>query len=200
MRVLIRRVLPTVVIAVMTAGCAGQGPRLLLDEDPDTGDTASIGVILPDTVAHRPYSLGGWVMCLDRLGSVTIDKVDLIRPSGGIVLQAFSSRLQSRTRAMLGEEERPLTELGFPARSPAVTTPCGDRDHDGLLTELGLQYGKTGDATARAGGVRVFYTSAGRQRTVDLDLDVRLCAPDDMRTKQCRDMYEELRSSGDDDE
>ncbi|MGI5158355.1 hypothetical protein [Microbispora sp. CA-102843] len=200
MRALIRLIAPAVIIAVMTAGCAGEGPRLLLDEDPDTGETASIGVVLPDTVADRPYSLGGWVMCLDRPGSVVIDKIDLIDPSGGIILQAFSSRLQSRTRAMLGEAEQPLTELGFPARSPAVTTICGRSGDDILRTELGLQYGKTGDATARAGGVRVFYTSAGRQRTVDLALDLRLCAPDDMRTKQCRDMYKELRNPSDDDE
>ncbi|WP_182903263.1 hypothetical protein [Microbispora sp. H10830] len=139
-------------------------------------------------------------MCLDRPGSVTIDKVDLIRPSGGIVLQAFSSRLQSRTRAMLGNAEQPLTELEFPARSPAVTTPCSNRDHDGLLTELGLQYGKTRNRTARAEGVRVTYTSAGRQRTVDLDLDVQLCAPDDMSTKQCREMYKELRTPSEGDE
>ncbi|MGI5159396.1 hypothetical protein [Microbispora sp. CA-102843] len=200
MRALIRRILLAIIIVVMTAGCVGGGPRLLLDEDPETGETASIGIVLPDTVAGRPYSLGGWVMCFDRPGSVTIDKVDLIRPSGGIVLQAFSSRLQSRTRAMLGNAEQPLTELEFPARSPAVTTPCSTRDHDGLLTELGLQYGKTGDRTARAEGVRVFYTSAGRQRTVDLDLDVQLCAPDDMDTEQCRDMYKELRSESKGDE
>ncbi|XVQ89722.1 hypothetical protein ACQP2K_20605 [Microbispora siamensis] len=201
MRALIRRIVPAIIIiVVMAAGCVGEGPRLLLDEDPETGETASIGIVLPDTVARRPYSLGGWVMCLDRPGSVTIDKVDLIRPSGGIVLQAFSSRLQSRTRAMLGNAEQPLTELEFPARSPAVTTPCSNRDHDGLLTELGLQYGKTGDRTARAEGVRVTYTSAGRQRTVDLDLDVQLCAPDDMDTEQCRDMYKELRSESKGDE
>ncbi len=200
MRALTRLILPVAMVAAMVSGCAGEGPRLYLNKTPESDEDVTIGVVLPDTVAHRPYSLGGWVMCLDRPGSVTIDKVDLLDPSGGIVLQAFSSRRQSRTRGMLGEEERPLTELGFPARSPAVTTICGKDRDDILRTELGLQYGKTGDATARAAGVRVFYTSAGRQHTVDFALDMRLCAPDDMDTKQCRDMYKELRSESKGDE
>ncbi|WP_214109117.1 hypothetical protein [Acrocarpospora catenulata] len=188
MRTLIRLILMTAMVVAVTSGSAGEGPRLLLGEDADTGETVWIGVVLPDTVAHRPYSLGGWVMCLDGPGSVTIDEIDLIRPSGGIVLQAFSSRLQSRTRTMLGNAEQPLTELGFPARSPAVTTACKEKDRDGLLTELGLQYGKTGDATAHAEGVRLTYSSQARRRTVDFDLDVRLCAPDDTHTKECADL------------
>ncbi|GGK73479.1 hypothetical protein Sme01_06820 [Sphaerisporangium melleum] len=194
MRALIRLILPAVLVMAMTAGSADEGPRLLLGEDPDTGETASIGVVLADTVARGSYSLGGWVMCLNRPGSVTIDKIDLVGPDGGIVLQAFSSRLQSRTRAMIGNAEQPLTEVGFPARSPAVTTVCAKENQDTLLTELGLQYGKTGDATAHSEGVRLTYTSSGRQRTVDFALDVRLCAPDDTDTEQCRDLFKELRS------
>ncbi|MFC7384175.1 hypothetical protein [Sphaerisporangium rhizosphaerae] len=65
-------------------------------------------------------------------------------------------------------------------------------EQDGPLTELGLQYGKSGDASAHAEGIRLTYTSAGRQRTVDFALDVRLCAPGDMSTKQCADMYDEV--------
>ncbi|MBP2704505.1 hypothetical protein JOL79_11840 [Microbispora sp. RL4-1S] len=200
MRVPAALVLPIVMVGVMSSGCVGEGPRLYLNNSPDADEEVSIGVVLPDTVAHRPYSLGGWVMCLDRPGSVTIDRIDLIRPSGGIVMQAFSSRPQSRTHSMLGNAERPLTELGFPARSPAITTVCRKGQEDVLLTELGLQYGKIGDATARAESVRLFYTSAGRQRTVDFALDVRLCAPDDMSTKQCRELYKELRSQSKGDE
>lgn len=195
MRAPARLVLPAaVVVAVMTADSPGLGPRLLLNGDPGTGETVSIGVVLPDTVAHRPYSLGSWTMCLDRPGSVTIDRIDLIRPSGGIVLQAFSSRLRSSVRSMLGEEERPLTELGFPARGSTVTTACED-DH----MELGLQYGKTGGRTAHAEGVRLTYSSGPLSGTVDFALDVRLCAPDDMRTKECADLYEVLRSPDEDD-
>jgi hypothetical protein len=184
---LTRVILLTVVVAVTLTGCAGEGPRLLVGEDPETGETARIGVALPDIVAGRPYSLGGWIMCLDRPGTVTIERIDLLRPSGGIVLQTFSSRPQGPD--MIGNAEESLTAIGFPARNPDVTTAC---EQDGPLTELGLQYGKSGDASAHAEGIRLTYTSAGRQRTVDFALDVRLCAPGDMSTKQCADMYDEV--------
>ncbi|MET8141279.1 hypothetical protein ABZU32_13310 [Sphaerisporangium sp. NPDC005288] len=194
MRTLTRLILPMVMVTATTAtGCAGEGPRLALGQDPKTGETVAITVALPNTRAHRSYSLGSWVMCLDRPGSVTIDRIDLIKPQGGMVLQAFSSRPQSRTHEMLGNAEQPLTELGFPARSPAVTTPCAEEERNTVHTELGLQYGKTGDATASAEGVHLTYTSAGRQRTVDFSLTVELCAPGDMITRRCEDMYEEMR-------
>ncbi|KAA9380467.1 hypothetical protein F5972_04740 [Microbispora cellulosiformans] len=188
MRPLVRLILTAVVVMVTTAGSAADGPRLYLNSSPYTDDEVSIGVALPDVVAHRPYSLGGWVMCVDGPGAAVIDRIDLINPSGGIVLQAFSFRRRG-DHPMLGNAERPLTELGFPARGSAVTTVCA-KNGESLGTELGLQYGKTGEVTAHAEGVRVHYTSAGRRRTVDFALDVRLCAPGDMSTEQCREMYE----------
>ncbi|WP_327046557.1 hypothetical protein OG320_01235 [Microbispora sp. NBC_01189] len=188
MRGLVRLILAAVVVVVTTTGSVADGPRLYLNNSPYTDDEVAIGVVLPDVVAHRPYSLGGWVMCVDGPGAAVIDRIDLVNPAGGIVLQAFSFRRRG-DHPMLGNSERPLTELGFPARGSAVTTICA-KNGESLGTELGLQYGKTGDGTAHAEGVRVLYTSAGRRRTVDLALDVRLCAPGDMSTEQCREMYE----------
>lgn len=191
MRALTRLILPMVVVAALASGCGAFDPRLLVNGGSGT-DGTDAEVTLRDTVAHRPYSLGGWDMCLDRPGSVTITGIELIKPYNDIVLQAFSSR--PHTGPMLGNAEKPLTELGFPARSPAVTTVC---EESPLHTELALQYAKTGDAAAGAEGVRITYTSAGRQRTVDFNLRVLLCPPGD--TERCREAYEELRTSSDDD-
>ncbi|GLX07137.1 hypothetical protein [Microbispora sp. NBRC 16548] len=191
MRALTRLILPMAVVSAMTSGCGAFDPRLIVNGGSGT-DGPDGEVMLHDTVARRPYSLGGWDMCLDRPGSVTITRVELIKPYNDIVLQAFSSR--PHTGPMLGNAEKPLTELGFPARSPAVTVVC---EENPLHTELALQYAKTGDATAGADGVRITYTSAGRQRTVDFSLRVLLCAPGD--TERCREAYEGLSTTSDDD-
>ncbi len=169
MRALTRLILPMVVVSAMTSGCGAFDPRLIINGGSGT-DGPGAEVMLHDTVARRPYSLGGWDMCLDRPGSVTITRVELIKPYNDIVLRAFSSR--PHTGPMLGNAEKPLTELG-------------------------LQYAKTGDATAGADGVRITYTSAGRQRTVDFSLRVLLCAPGD--TERCREAYEGLSTTSDDD-
>ncbi|MEU6425102.1 hypothetical protein ABZ860_04330 [Microbispora sp. NPDC046973] len=191
MRALARLILVMVVVLAMTPGCGAFGPRLVVNGGSGT-DGPDAEVTLHDTVAHRPYSLGGWDMCLDRPGSVTVTGVELIKPYNDIVLQAFSSR--PHRGAMLGMAEKPLTELGFPARSPAVAVAC---EESTLHTELALQYAKSGDADAGAEGVRITYTSAGRERTVDFNLRVLLCAPGD--TERCREAYEELRTSINDD-
>ncbi len=198
MRAVTRAVLPAVMIAIVaTAGCASEGPRLTVVNHDDEDDV-TIGVTLPNTVAHRPYSLGGWSMCLDRPGAVSIEKAELIRPEGDIRLAAFSSRLHG-DHPFLGSEKKPLTSLGFPAHSPAVTTPCPERGQHpgqwGPTTELGLQYTKDSDATARAEGVRLTYTSAGERRVVDFSLIVELCAPKDTTTTSCKEMYKSLNDS-----
>lgn len=82
---------------------------------------AIIVATLPNTVRSQPYSLGSWVMCLDRPGSVTLEKVELVKRHGDIALQAFSSRTQSREYPMPGNANAPLRELGFPVPGSAVT-------------------------------------------------------------------------------
>ncbi|MBE3014886.1 hypothetical protein IL992_37800 [Microbispora sp. NEAU-D428] len=191
MRALTRLIPPMAVVTALTSGCGAFGPHLIVAGG-SGADGTDAEVALPGTVAHRPYSLGGWDMCLDRPGSVTITKVELIKPYNDIVLQAFSSR--PHTGPMLGMADKPLTELGFPSRGPAVTIAC---EESPLHTELALQYAKTGDAAAGAEGVRITYTSAGRRRTVDFNLRVLLCPPGD--TERCREAYEELHTSSDDD-
>ncbi len=191
MRALTRLVLPLVLAPALTSGCGAFDPRLVVSGG--SGADGPVGiVVLHDTVAHRPYSLGGWDMCLDRPGSATITSVEPIRPYNDIVVQAFSSR--PHTGPMLGNAEKPLTELGFPARGPAVTTVCEESD---LHTELALQYGKTRDDSAGAEGVRITYTSAGRRHTVDFHLRVLLCAPG-TPAERCEKTYEELLAPGDD--
>ncbi|MGW4642207.1 hypothetical protein ACWEN6_27080 [Sphaerisporangium sp. NPDC004334] len=176
-------------IVVATAGCASESALLYIDQD------VTFTATLPDTTTGKAYSLGSWVVCLDRPGSVTIDKAELLKPSGGIRLQAVSARPQSRTTPMLGNVDQPLTKVGFPARPPAITTVCGKDGDQTLRTELGLQYGKTGDATARAEGVRLTYTSAGRRHSVDFSMVVELCAPGDTRTPRCKELYKTLGES-----
>ncbi|WP_432932739.1 hypothetical protein ACQPZZ_15770 [Microbispora sp. CA-135349] len=180
------------VVPAVISGCGTFDPHLIVNGTSYSDGPAAI-VMLPDTLAHRPYSLGGWNMCLDRPGSATITKVEPIRPYNDIVIQAFSSRPHAGPG--LGNAEKPLTELGFPARSPAVTTVCDENDPH---TELALQYGKTRDDSAGAEGVRITYTSAGRRHTVDFHLRVLLCAPDDP-VERCGKTYEELQTSSDDD-
>ncbi|WP_285710433.1 hypothetical protein [Microtetraspora sp. NBRC 16547] len=190
----------TAIMAI--AGCASGGPQLSIGgnlQTGETGETGAAGVTLPNTIAHQPYSLGGWVMCLDRPGAVRIEKAELIHPDGDIRLAAFSSRLQSADHPMLGNANEPLTSLGFPAQSPAVTRTCSrpgeDPGQGWPRTELGLQYTKDSDATARAEGIRLIYISAGERRTVDFFLSVELCAPNDVTTPNCKEMYEKLNAS-----
>jgi hypothetical protein len=177
------RVALVVMLVVTGTGSAGEAAQLLLGQD------VIIGASLPDVRAGRPQSLGGWVMCLDRTGMATIEKVELLRPRGGIVLQAFSWRLQGSP--MLGNAEAPLTELDFPTRGAPITSVCSQPwPH----IELGLQYANTGQTTGLAEGVRLTYTSEGERKTVDFALIVQLCTPEDTRTGNCRDLHEVIEA------
>ncbi|GAA2820891.1 hypothetical protein [Nonomuraea rubra] len=99
-----------------------ESARLSIGQDRETGEPVIIVATLPDTVADQSYSFGSWVMCLDRPGSATLEKAELLGKQGGIVLHAFSTRPQSREHPMLGNAEAALTELGFPALGSPITS------------------------------------------------------------------------------
>lgn len=190
MRALVRAVvwLSGLLAVSLAAGCAAEGPRLLWG-GPDGDDDVAIAIGMPNIVADQPNSFGGWVLCLDQSGSVTIDRAEIIRRQGDIRIEAFAVRPQSPDRPMLGNAYKPLTALGFPEGKPKVTTPCDSTGHDpgkaGPYTELALQYIKSTDATAQGEGVRVSYTSHGRHKTLTIPLTVRLCAPHDTENPDC---------------
>ncbi|WP_182897061.1 hypothetical protein [Microbispora sp. H10830] len=66
-----------------------------------------------------------------------------------------------------------------------------------LILPMVVVSAMTSGCGAFADGVRITYTSAGRQRTVDFSLRVLLCAPGD--TERCREAYEERSTTSDDD-
>ena len=145
------------------------------------------GIHRGDTV-----SIGSMVGCLNKPGSITIEKVDAVHAIGlrvtgwGLRPNPFwefrSSPAPSDVGRQLRIEKTPLRRLGFFAPHVLVQ-PCGKH---GAGYELAVQVEKTTRGEAGASGWAVTYTTEGKTKTFVFPIAVRLCNEKVAWAKQCR--------------
>jgi len=150
-----------------------------------------------------PYSFGGIIICLDRPGEVSIERVAVEPDKPGIRIDAFALRANPYLRGKegVGEVNAPLEKLGFtPGRPHIVKSVCltekesNNQDAAASIhavnqgrggSELVMQYSRQSAETRTATKLIVDYRSAGKARRLVIPWAVTLCAPGDA-TSLCR--------------
>lgn len=133
-------------------------------------------------------TIGGLFACLNRSGSVTVDSITAIKPTGlqvtGWGIRPNPSWIHSPTTGMgqLGVSRHTLAQLQFPA-THQVTAKCGTL---GQGVEFGLEVRKTTSAEAGLSKIRVTYTSGGSTKVLTYAHGVRLCNEQTAAAKTCR--------------
>ena len=157
------------------------------------GDSAA-GVIYHDVPAGQATTVGDLTICLDRAGTVTIERVESREAFGGLQLEQYGA-LPMNDPKLLGftDKHAPIADLvpGFTqARHLEGTCP----DMSGSTTAspsakpylLLLQYTRPTDQSAGNSGIVIWYRSAGAVRSIFVDWWILLCDPQDKATPRCQ--------------
>jgi hypothetical protein len=167
------------------------GPTLVLPE-------VSAGVRLDDAQRHVPYSFDDVPLCLDEAGSVTVDRIELANPTGGLELRRFSVRSTEAGEYMsyLQDQRTTLTAAGYPSEGPfTVDDVCFDHreeESDDPISLLGFEVERgdeSADGAAYSTGLVVHYTSGGQERSAFVGFAVLLCPGKATRRPDC-DVHE----------
>lgn len=165
-------------VAVVAAGAGYFG--LTLSAPRLSGSPLTVGSA--DTAEHSPYSIGA-ALCLDRSGTVTVDRVSVTRAEGAIAVQAFA--VGSLTHGTAGVQNSTLTGLGFaPGGTQHLPSTCYGPTA-AAPEELGVQFTRTGDGSAAVHGLTVDYSWFGLPHSVQLPVDVFLCVKGDQLPDGC---------------
>jgi hypothetical protein len=125
-----------------------------------------------------PWSFGAVALCLTGPGTVTVTGVHPIGGNGQLKLLGFATR--PMPKSALGAAQETLTQFGFPS-SATVTTTCVN----GLATELGTTWQRTGSGNGRFDNLRVDYTSAGKAHSLMVPWRLKLCGPAKTTDEAC---------------
>jgi hypothetical protein len=142
------------------------------------GAGGGFGIAIGSTVAGRPYSVGSIPLCLDGVGSAVIDSVTV--DDGGLRVTDFAVRPRREWPQMgLGSAEQSLRATGF-GSDRTITVSC-----DGGFAELGVEFRKSGEATARTDVLEVHWSAGIRSGTVEVPLHFVLCGDEDPVAPAC---------------
>src|SRR5438067_1185669 len=99
-----------VAVGLAVGWWAGGGSRIR-DWPPGTGG----GLAEPDTRAGVPYAFDDATVCLTRRGSVTVQRVDVVRPTGGLRVVRFAVRpsRQGRIYNYVSDFHQRLADVGY---------------------------------------------------------------------------------------
>jgi hypothetical protein len=168
--------------ALMVAGCGGcartVGPRIRA-APPGTG----AAIALPNTVAGVPYAVDDATVCLTGPGAVVVDRIQIVRPTGGMRVARFALRpvRGGPTYNYIDDRHQRLVDVGYPGTGPMVADrPCAPDHrppaHGEGATLVGVELVKPGDATATGSGFEISYRLGRHRYRVYLPFGVILCA------------------------
>ncbi|HEY7176151.1 MAG TPA: hypothetical protein VH442_14630, partial [Micromonosporaceae bacterium] len=131
---------------------------------------------LANTAPNRPYTFGGLVVCLDRPGLVTIDKVEPVGATGGLRIDdwvAVPDPFITGATMPFATADASIDQLGASSVDPRINMAIRTRfvGHTCPTTRaeqfnralapiwLYVQFGKPTEATAADVGIAIEYTS-----------------------------------------
>jgi hypothetical protein len=164
-------------------GCSSDGPRLTSPHMNSVTEGAA-RIHQGETV-----SIGSMFACLDKAGSVTVNDISPVNPTG-MKVTAWAVRPNPFWIAPdpappvggdIGVERMTLAHLQFPT-DRVLNAQCG-RKGEGY--EFAVQVLKTTSGEAGASGWVVTYTSEGHTRKLGFTLAVRLCNENSADAKAC---------------
>jgi hypothetical protein len=145
-----------------------------------TGE-GGFGIIVHSAVSGQPYSIGSIPLCEDDPSAV-VDSVEV--DDGGLRVTDFAVRARPEPpRLALGSLPQSLQSTGF-GRDRAVTAPCDGES----WSELGVEFQKATSATARTDVLLVHWSAGIRSGTVEVPMQLVLCAEGDDIDPDCADV------------
>ncbi len=153
-------------------------------------DPGEFGVAAPATKPGQHYSFGGIMLCVKGTGRVTIERIDVIRPSGGVRTESFATRPNQWDlgKEGYGAGNERLSAVGFSPDEPAtIDKTCEGKKKSSRTgsVELGVEVSKTANETAGGSGLLVRYSSGGERRELMIPFVFRLCSAGDTKTDEC---------------
>jgi hypothetical protein len=183
---LVRRIVAFLILALVAAfACYRFWPR---EQPPRIVEwPAGAGIGVSNMEPNVPVSFDDMAVCLDKPGRVTIDKVAIANPQGGLRLRAFSVRRSGEDGQFqyISKSRTTLVAAGFPQRGPfVVSTVCGGEHPRSTLIAVELDRPDNGQVAAGTGFV-VDYTSNGKDLTVFLPFGIMLCPGNAEKREDC---------------
>lgn len=165
---------------------------------PELGSEGWAGIRMPEWGADVPYPFVGAVnLCLDWPGTVEVTEVAMLHVEGGFRVDEYALRHSvvyspEPTSFEYPEPEtftETLKELGFSLEAKTIDTVCppelgGPTDEEAThlavpvvrgVTELGVQFSKATERTARGAVLEVTYSSGDRTHTHRIGFEMILC-------------------------
>jgi hypothetical protein len=172
------------------AGCAGEGPLRPAPKLVEPGDTGRQSFGLRLTTRGMPYLFGGFSVCLNRSGVVSVTGVEFEDATGDLRVQAFALRPFYRAFGDDGVgwgEPKSLKQRGVPTALRTVTQVCQPDDSSRVeFTELVLQTSRPGAVSASSSGFVISYTSGASEGRLRVPFGITLCAPADKTLPLCQ--------------
>ncbi|WP_117211142.1 hypothetical protein [Allorhizocola rhizosphaerae] len=161
-------------------GCTDQDdPRI--PQHPKEGDGWS-GMSLPHRRAGQPAIFDSIYLCIDRPGSIKIVDVSMEYTDGGFFVEAFATRPAvppaGVTYPSPVTESETLWDLGYRQGDANIDTPCTQgmestpTEH---RTQVGVQFSKPTDKTARGALLRITYRSGDNTYSYRMGFEAVLC-------------------------
>lgn len=187
-----------VVAAACTGGSVEEHPRI---HGSETETWA--GSSMPGWRADVPYPFVGAVnVCLDRPGSVEVVDVGMEHTVGGFRVDAYAFRpgTPGAGHPQPVTHTETLWQLGFDPGSTSIDTVCpeelGGPGESELaevtfgpasrgMTEVGIQFSKPSDRTARGAIIRMTYRSGAETYVHRIGFEMILCEHEDERVPEC---------------
>jgi hypothetical protein len=175
-------------LAMLAAACtAGGAPRLVI---PGGEGSYVAGTSEYYYGPDEPFSLvNAFVLCIDRPGEVTLTDVRFDHNVGDLRVDDFAVAPHGTLRDDHPEDapQAALSEWGFDSDPPVVTTVCPEelteeesqRFHPQSYSDIGIEFSKPHEGSARGMTLVLVYESGNRQREVRLGLEVILCGLED---------------------
>jgi hypothetical protein len=158
------------VAALVAAGCSDSAVAHLGQPAGThwTGDSLQVN-------EHRDWLIGSMVVCLDRAGSVTVTVTGVTAYGGDVAVTGFALRPNPFPAGgqMLGSAVDGFAAEGLHPGPATVTVVCDSAP--GAGDELVVQLHSDGQATTKAQGLAVAYTSEGQPGELKIPLGLVLC-------------------------
>ena len=137
--------------------------------------TGEFGISLPSTKGGAPYSIGGIPLCRGDVDAAEV--VAVSADDQGLVVTDFAVRPPTLS---VGADQIALDETDF-GSGTSVTAPCSeDRS-----SELGVEFTKPADTTARTEVLLVEWRAGDRTGVVHIPMHLVLCEHPDQDVPEC---------------
>lgn len=179
-------IITNALMLVSVSGCSTDGadsanrnPRI--PQYPREGDGWA-AMSLPNRRADQPTIFDAIHLCIDRPGSVQIVDVNMEHTQGGFFVQAFATRPvippAGVKYSLPSTSNETLWDIGYQQGNAIINTVCDQSVEDTAAehrTQVGVQFSKPTDKTARGAVLHIAYRSGDKTYSYRMGFEAVLC-------------------------